>query len=438
MDDTAPSDGQGDLTEASFPVAPGTAAQPPAAADRTGWLPWCERPADPAATPHPGQLGPLPRGGDGPLVTADRGHLADCPDDLRAVARWLARHKDSPHTLAAYRTHIERFLLFLGRERGKALSAASPEDLNAFDDLLQAPQRWPHWYAEAPFERTDPRWRPLTRPLTGRSRYYAVAVVSRCYRWLVQVGYLRRNPVAASSAQTRAPQRSPVQERYLDAELWHALQATIAALPQATAAQRARYHRARWVFSALYATLARASELTAARMGDLYPVRRPGGTQWWWRVHGKHRRAQDDADEVPVPRALIDELAVYRRHLGLPAQPEPGEQTPLVVGLYPRRDGWRPLHRSTLHRLVKAVTHAAAERLEAEDPDGAERLRRASAHWLRHTGITHRLDAGWTLKDLQPVSRHADLRSLGVYAHAGRDRLAGLADTVALGWESIE
>ncbi|WPL18977.1 site-specific tyrosine recombinase XerC [Thiorhodovibrio winogradskyi] len=65
----------------------------------------------------------------------------------------------------------------------------------------------------------------------------------------------------------------------------------------------------------------------------------------------------------------------------------------------------------------------AAEQIDEDNPAGAEHLRAASPHWLRHTGITHWIDAGVSLKDAQSLSRHRSLQDLGTYAHSDRDRL---------------
>lgn len=59
---------------------------------------------------------------------------------------------------------------------------------------------------------------------------------------------------------------------------------------------------------------------------------------------------------------------------------------------------------------------ATAETLAETDPDGAARLRAASPHWLRHSGITHCLDAGIGLKEVQALSRHRSLQALAYCA----------------------
>ncbi|WP_201247118.1 hypothetical protein [Halochromatium salexigens] len=130
---------------------------------------------------------------------------------------------------------------------------------------------------------------------------------------------------------------------------------------------------------ALYALLARASEFCNARMGDLVPLRRPSGVHWWWQVRGKHRTEADAPDEVPIPPALIEALSRYRSHLGLSPLPEPGEPTPMVLSLYPKRDGWAAVNRSKLWRLIKQVFTATTEAIEADDPDGAAHFTRRLA-----------------------------------------------------------
>lgn len=428
-------------SQRNLPSCPAQAAgtTPPVAStgkgdlEGQGFLPWCAwRSQD--VSPHPGRLGPVPRGAGtgGYLRTPDRGHLMDCDNDLEAVSRWLARQKDNAHTLDAYRREIERYLLWLGLERGKALSEATGEDITLYDDLLQAPQRWAHWYGQDRVSRNDPRWRPFTRALSPRSRHAALQVVHRCYRWLVEQGYLRLNPVTASSVKLRTPRGRRIQDRYLDETTWQAVLAHIQAMPQENDFDLARYHRARWVISALYILLARSSELTEAKMGDLIQIRRPQGVQWWWQVRGKHRRPEDPMDEIPVPSALMDELRLYRESLGLPRNPPPGDPTPMILSLYPRRDGWKPMNRSTLFRQVKGLFRGAADALEDADPETAARLREASPHWLRHTGITHRLDEGWGLKDAQRLSRHLSLKDLGTYAHSDRDALHQRAEKIRI------
>jgi site-specific recombinase XerD len=71
-----------------------------------------------------------------------------------------------------------------------------------------------------------------------------------------------------------------------------------------------------------------------------------------------------------------------------------------------------------IYRIIKELVLEAADHLEARDPHQADKLRRASTHWFRHTSITHQADAGIDLRHLQRNARHAKLDTTGIYLHA--------------------
>jgi len=89
---------------------------------------------------------------------------------------------------------------------------------------------------------------------------------------------------------------------------------------------------------------------------------------------GKPRR-------IPVPDEFLDALVAYRRTLGLKRFPEPGEATPLV----PDKSLTKAIGVRRIDQIVHAVFHNAAKLAEKKDAQAAERLRRVSAHWLRHS-----------------------------------------------------
>ncbi|MBK1734573.1 hypothetical protein CKO15_04585 [Halorhodospira abdelmalekii] len=367
-------------------------SQPPAG---YGFFPWAQASWDAqrCPTPHPGGFGPIPLGGDGEWVAAGKGQLAGCSNDLEAVARFLSQHAHNTNTVQAYRKEIERFLLWLGLERDRALSEAEPDDLTLYDEVLHDPTRWAHWYANQRYPRTSPHWRPFIGLLSDRAARSAVSIVQRLYQWLVEQGYLLRNPVVASQARYTITGQYPRQERYLPQQLWaYVLEHIETRMPRQTPIEEARYQRARWVFSALYTLLARASELIDCRQGALfYRTEADGSRQWWWKVVGKYRHPKSPPEYVPIPETLIEALGDYREHLGLARYPAPDENTPMVVSLYPQRDGWRPLHRKAAHYIVKQVCREAAAAMRETDPVWARRLDSASTHWLRHSGISHQI-----------------------------------------------
>lgn len=403
-----------------------------------GWLPWSlpdtedVAPSN-AASPHPGQLPPIPRGGMGYLRGQDEHELAGCCDDLYATALWVDRSaRRNSLTAEKYRREIERFLLWLGLARGRALSEATVEDIRCYDDVLRHPEQHPDWYGPQ-VKRSDPRWRPWTRPLSAQARYNSLRIVHRVYDWLVRRGYLRFNVVDSADVVEAAPRRRAQQYRFLPEAVWQDVLTLVDTPPadDASAFSWLRYTRNRWILYALYHLGARASELAEARQGDLFIVQRGSQRHWRWQVRGKHRRAMDDPDDIPVPGRLISVLSEYRHALGLSPYPTPGERTPMVVTLYPVRDGWKGVSRKQLFEISKALFRETAARMCDESPEHARILESASTHWLRHTFVTHLLAQGVSIQDARELARHRDIGSTQVYAHSEQDRLAEITERFA-------
>jgi integrase len=113
------------------------------------------------------------------------------------------------------------------------------------------------------------------------------------------------------------------------------------------------------------------------------------------------------------------DLARYRRFHGLPEIPDELEGTPLVMSLTGRTD--RFLTPTAIYLIVKEVFRRAAKELDALNPAAAERLQRASTHWLRHTSATHQADAGNDIRFIQKNLRHASIETTAIYLHAEDD-----------------
>jgi site-specific recombinase XerD len=82
----------------------------------------------------------------------------------------------------------------------------------------------------------------------------------------------------------------------------------------------------------------------------------------------------------------------------------------------------RCLTSTAIYLVVKDTFSHAAEALRGTDPAGADKLGRASTHWLRHTAATHQADAGNDLRFIQRNLRHASLETTAIYLHADDDQ----------------
>ncbi|WP_225934698.1 site-specific integrase [Cupriavidus sp. EM10] len=81
---------------------------------------------------------------------------------------------------------------------------------------------------------------------------------------------------------------------------------------------------------------------------------------------------------------------------------------------------------SAFHRQLKRFLAACAEQLAPTDAAAAARLRQASAHWMRHTHISHALDAGVPVEVVQQNVGHASLDTTSRYVRTEQARRQAL------------
>jgi site-specific recombinase XerD len=329
--------------------------------------------------------------------------------DLEAVQAWLAEFHDSPNTFRNYRKEVERLLLWSFHELGKPLSALMREDLARYEAFLEDPQPRDVWCGPRK-PRDNAAWRPFEGPLTAASRRQVLVILNSMFSYLVTAGYLASNPIALIRRRGRIAKREATTiERFLEQDVWDHVLKFIDSMPRETQGQRVRQERARYLFSLLYLLGSRVSEVASHTMASF--VERRG--KWWWRVLGKGEKEA----LIPVNQEMVSALERYRTFLGLSAMPDPEETTPLV----PNIGGSRGISANMVYRIVKGVLQRAADALEPTDPHKAQKLRRASTHWLRHTAVTHQADAGIELRYVNRSARHANLETTKIYLHADDD-----------------
>ncbi len=373
------------------------------------------------------------------------GHRQIAADtDRDAVLAWLARYADNANTLANSRRDAERLLLWAWVELGKPLSSLTHEDLLVYQRFLSNPQPAERWVMSPgrKLPRSHPLWRPFAGPLSPASARQALVVVNSLFSWLVQAGYLAGNPLALE--RRRRSKSAPRQTRLLDTELWDIVKATINAMPLDTARERATHARARWVFSLFFLCGLRISEIVGNKMGNFFNrADRSGAARWWIEVTGKG----DKTRLVPATSELMVELLTYRRSLGLPALPQDGEGTPLVLAVWwhvTSKDSAafkppQPLTRAAVHGIVKEIFEQAAERLALTGESSlarVARLRAASAHWLRHTAGSRMADGDKDLRHVRDTLGHASISTSSIYLHAeDDDRHRAVEAGHRLGWD---
>lgn len=333
--------------------------------------------------------------------------------DIDAIKAWLARFADTKTTFENYRKEAERLLLWSIIEMRKPLSSLSHEDLLDYQRFLADPQPCTRWVMKGrKVARDNSEWRPFAGPLSHTSRRQAIVILNTMFSWLVNAGYLAGNPLSLSRQRQR--KAKPRITRFLDEELWHEVKITVEHLPRETNRDREHYYRVRWLFSLLYITGIRVSEVTQNTMGGFFSRRdKDGETRWWLEITGKGEKQRI----IPATNELLLELSRYRREMGLSLNPNEGESTPLLLPIGGKQ---RQMTRSAVHQILKQIFILTAHRLKERGHDAAPlvaKLEAASAHWIRHTSGSGMVSSNMDIRHVRDNLGHESISTTNNYLH---------------------
>lgn len=348
--------------------------------------------------------------GNRPQITAS--------NDTDAIKSWLARYLDTKTTFDSYRKEAERLLLWSVIELGKPLSSLSHEDFLTYQRFLANPLPAERWImTQRKVARDDPKWRPFAGPLSPTSQRQAIVILNGMFSWLVNAGYLAGNPLSLSRQRQR--KAKPRITRFLEDDLWNEVKITIESIPRETNREREHYQRVRWLFSLLYITGLRVSEVTQNTMGGFFNRKdKSSESRWWLEITGKG----DKTRIVPATNELMLELGRYRREMGLSLNPIEGEIVPLLLPIGGKQ---RAMTRSAIHLILKQIFNITAKRLQERGPDfitQAARLEAASAHWMRHTAGSNMTSADMDIRHVRDNLGHESIATTNNYLHSEDDK----------------
>ncbi len=326
-------------------------------------------------------------------------------NDYEAVEAWLSLH-EAPATQRAYRKEAERLILWAIFERGLALSSLATEDALAYRAFLRQPAPKQRWVGPAA-PRTSAEWRPFAGGLSTRSRAYALSVLSAMFRWLIEQRYVLANPFAGIKVRGATPATVDTTRSFSEGE-WKLVRTVAEGLEWSYGWQPAAAQRLRFLIDFSYSTGLRASELVHATLGS---IEIDGHGDHWLRIVGKGSKS----GKVVLPglaRQVLDRHLVQR---GLPVTPSKwSPATPLLGSL----EGEACITSKRLWAIVTRFFGTSADHLADTNPALAEKLRRATPHWMRHTHATHALQRGAELTTVRDNLRHASLSTTSTYLHS--------------------
>ncbi len=119
-------------------------------------------------------------------------------------------------------------------------------------------------------------------------------------------------------------------------------------------------------------------------------------------------------------------------HRQLPITPTKWDpRTPLIGSIRP--DSAASITTARLWSILRRFFLKVAEVIEADSPMTADKLRRASPHWMRHTHATHALARGAELTTVRDNLRHASIQTTSIYLHGDEVKRARQMDAAFAG-----
>lgn len=359
--------------------------------------------------------------------------------DVEALPFGWTKYLSNTQTL--YLMEIYRFMLWAIIERGKATSSINMEDASAFRDFLTNPQPGYRWCSGVRGrEKYLPAWRPFAGPLSPNAANKALKILSGWYNFLHRSGYQTANPFGGVKA-AAAPANALSIERGFTQHEWAYINQQLETLAPTSAGNRLRFGT-----RLMYVTGMRCAEVVAAQVQHLRWVSYPPTADdpewvegWELGIVGKGNKSR----VVPVPNILIADLAEYlasrgllrdlralenkRAHL-IGAAVDVAEQAPWSPAARRPVDPLTGIGAQTWYAALRGFFRRCAKQLTEHDPVAAAQLGRASTHFLRHSRISHSLDAGTAQHIERDLAGHSSLETTGHYVHTnGKQRMRGSA-----------
>lgn len=339
-------------------------------------------------------------------------------NDHQAIQYWLREYDQKPTTYRCYQKESERLLLWAMYQRQKPISGFNREDFEAYFSFLSDPKPRERWCSsDGPrgsrhCTRGSSHWRPFVGPLSTSAKQTAITIINSMMDYWVQARYICFNPISLMKKKNRQNVNSEqlrirVWERILEPDEWQMLWETLLQLPEDSQESLLEKERLRFLVLILYFLGLRIHELANHHWGAFCKIR----SSWWFFVKGKG----DKLGKIPVNDQLLAAVMRFREHLHLSPLPQSGELGPILPSFRTKR-GLGVRH---MNKLLKDLALKAATRWEAStQPEKADKMKRFSAHWLRHLSATMQDQAGILFKHIQANHRHESEETTRRYVHA--------------------
>lgn len=355
-------------------------------------------------------------------------------NDAQAIQTFLNDYKDAKHTYRSYLKEIERLVLWCIHVPKITISDLKREHLIEYRAFILNPTPAHLWCGPKRAKQTKSgefniEWRPFVGGLSGPTARKVTSILDSFFNYLVQNNYLAGNPLAVDKR--RKGKKSNSTERWLERD---EITATLEALSEYEAHNPDglfEVARAKYIILTLFYTGLRLAELAEHNMGCFTLLE----GEWYLKVVGKGEKPR----KIVVVDEYLDVLVHFRKLMELPTQlPEYEEKTPLVPAL----DKKNPITDNRISQILRWAFNLGAGKLEtmvaSSDEERmqfqhkASKLRKASAHWLRHSYGTYLVKSGCAIEKVKELMGHSDISTTMIYVHIAKNDLHSSARNLSL------
>lgn len=122
----------------------------------------------------------------------------------------------------------------------------------------------------------------------------------------------------------------------------------------------------------------------------------------------------DKPGSVPVCDELLRAIIAYRTYQKKSPLPRAEDEFPLISSLASDEQALTPRH---INKLLKKLALQTAKKFECH-PEKAKKLKKFSAHWLRHLSASMQDRLGVVFKHIRANHRHENDETTRRYVHA--------------------
>ncbi len=366
---------------------------------------------------------------------SDGPNMLKASNDAQAIQSFLIGYQGSTLTYQTYVKELERLVLWCTHVQHVTISDLSYDDIVEYQSFLSDPTPKEQWCGNKRSKckkdgSINREWRPFASSLSPISIKKTMSILDSFFNYLVQTQYLKGNPLSVNN---RRKKRSAPEgmERWLERiEINTVLEGLTDKLSQESV-NPFQIIRSKYIILTLFYTGLRLAELTNHTMGDFILIE----GEWYLKVVGKGEKPR----KIVVVDEYLDILIEFRKAIHCPTQlPAFEESTPLI----PAEDKISPIHRRRIDQILKQAFEIGAQKYEhlasVHVEDGhkhlhrASKLRKASAHWLRHSYGTYLVKSGCPIEKVKSLMGHSDISTTMIYVHIATNDLHHSAQGLSL------